>query len=68
MRGSYEEDGVGSVKIAQSLLLRSNMDSANPVEFFAQHGQFTCLGQVVDGVPCTNLEPRLSSWGEAEFE
>ena len=32
------------------------MDSANPVEFFAQHGQFTGLGPVVDGVPCTGLE------------
>ena len=51
-----EEVGVGSVKVAQSLLLRSNMDSANPVEFFAQHGQFTDLGPVVDGVPCTGLE------------
>ena len=51
-----EEVGVGSVKVAQSLLLRSNMDSANPVEFFAQHGQFTGLGPVVDGVPCTGLE------------
>ena len=53
---AIEEVGVGSVKVAQGLLLRSNMDSANPVVFFAQHGQFTSLGQVVDGVPCTGLE------------
>ena len=53
---TIEEVGVGSVKVAQGLLLRSNMDSANPVVFFAQHGQFTGLGRVVDGVPCTGLE------------
>ena len=44
------------VKVAQGLLLRSNIDSANPVEFFAQHGQLTGLGRVVDGLPCTGLE------------
>ena len=32
------------------------MDSANPVEFFAQHGRLTGLGRVVDEVPCTDLE------------
>ena len=53
---TIEEVGVGSVKVAQGLLLRSNMDSANLVVFFAQHGQFTGLGRVVDGVPCTGLE------------
>ena len=53
---TIEEVGVGSVKVAQGLLLRSNMDSAKPVEFFAQHGQFTGLGRVVDGVPCRGLE------------
>ena len=32
------------------------MDSANPVEFFAQHGQLTGLGRVVNGLPCTGLQ------------
>ena len=41
---AIEEVVVGSVKIAQGMLLRSNMDSANPVVFFAQHGQLTGLG------------------------
>ena len=53
---AIEEAGVGFLKTAQGLLLRSNMDSANPVAFFAQHGQLTGLGRVVDGVPCTGLE------------
>ena len=53
---AIEEVGVGSLKVAQGLLLRSNMDSANPVVFFAQHGQLTGLGRVVDGVPCRGLE------------
>ena len=32
------------------------MDSAYPDQFFAQHGQLTGLGRVVDGVPCTGPE------------
>ena len=36
--------------------LRSNTDSANPVEFFAQHGQLTGLGREIDGIPCTGPE------------
>ena len=53
---TIEEVGAGSRKVAQGLLLQSNMDSANPVVFFAQHGQLPGLGRVVDGTPCTGLE------------
>ena len=45
---AIEEVGVGSRKVAQGLLLRSNMDSENPVVFFAQHDQLAGLGRVAD--------------------
>ena len=51
---AIEEVGAGFLKVAQGLLLRSDMDSANPVVFFAQNDQLTGLGRVVD--------PKFSSW------
>ena len=53
---AMEEVGVSSLKVAKNFLLRSILDSANPVVFFVQHGQLTGLGQVVDGLPGTGLE------------
>ena len=56
---AMEEVGVSFLKVAQNFLLRSILDSANPVVFFVQHGQLTGLGRIVD--------PKFSSWGKTEL-